>query len=199
MAAIQHLCSRVVMLMAGRVHADGPAARVVGEYLSKANRAQSVALDGWNDRITTGEVRITKVEIGNDAAGVGSIAVGGELTVRIHAIVNEPLTDPAFGVLIHDSMGGPLLDLRSLHDGMRLGRVTGQLLVEVRVPEIGLYPGRYFLSPWIADSVCSRDIDFPHLSCTLDVKPAPGKDGDLRLNPVWGKYHVRSRWSASLP
>lgn len=198
MAAIQHLCPRAIMLKNGRLHADGASAMVVNEYLSDAKGGHTITLDDWKDRSTTGEARITKVEISDGVGSTGSVAFGGELVIRIHAIVSEPLVDPLFGVLVHDPIGEPLLDVRSQHDGLRLGRVSGPLIIEVRLPEVGLYPGRYFLSPWIADAGCVRDIDFPRLSCVLDVNPAPGAHGDLKLDSIWGKYYVNSCWKVSL-
>ncbi len=195
MAAIQHLCSRAILLGSGRVQAEGLPAEVVSQYLTDAKEGQTVSLADWKERSTTGEALITEVEI-EDAAGTpGSVSVVGELVIRIHATVHEPLVDPLFGVMVHNPLGEPLLDLRSNHDGLRLGRVLGDVVVEMRVAEIGLYPGRYFLSPWITDAACTREIDYPKLSCVVDVIPAPVEHGDLMLDPSCGKYFVRSRWA----
>lgn len=194
MAAIQHLCGRALMLKQGQVHAEGTPAEVVAKYLSDAKEGQSVSLADWEDRSTTGEATITQLDIEDSAGNAGSVPLGGELVMRIHADVVEPLVDPLFGVMIHDPMGEPLLDVRSNHDGLRLGRVLGETSVEVRVPNVGLYPGRYFLSPWITDAACSREIDYPKLSCVVDVIPAPSEHGDLKLDPSCGKYFVPSRW-----
>lgn len=195
MAAIQHLCGRALLLSGGQVKAEGEPAEVVSQYLMHAKEGQSVSLEDWEDRSTTGEALITHVEIEDAEGAPGSVAVGGELVIRIHATVKESLVDPLFGVMIHDAIGEPLLDVRSNHDGLRLGRVLGELTVEVAIPEVGLYPGRYFLSPWITDAACSREIDYPKLSCVVDVLPAPSEHGDRQLDPTCGKYLVRSRWS----
>ena len=87
-----------------------------------------------------------------------------------------------------------MLDLRSSHAGLRIGRVEGNIVVHASVENIGLYPGRYFLSPWITDSTGSNDIDWAKLCCTLEIYPAPGPSGDLKLEPKYGKYWVRSNW-----
>jgi lipopolysaccharide transport system ATP-binding protein len=63
MAAIQHLCGRAVLLKGGQIHTEGDPARVVSEYLTDARQGQTVSLDDWKDRSTTGEARITRVEI----------------------------------------------------------------------------------------------------------------------------------------
>ena len=87
-----------------------------------------------------------------------------------------------------------MLDLRSSHAGLRIGRVEGNIVVHASVENIGLYPGRYFLSPWITDSTGSNDIDWAKHCCTLEIYPAPGPSGDLKLEPKYGKYWVRSNW-----
>ncbi len=196
MPAIRQLCARALMLDAGHVHADGLPTDVVGEYLSDARRGRFVELADWKDRATTDEARIVKVEITDDRGGAGCVAFGGELIIRIHVMVNKPLQDPTFGVLVHDSMGGALLDLRSQNEGMRLGLVTKSIILEMRVPGITLYPGRYFLSPWISDWETKRDIDFPRHCCVLDVLPAALELQDLKLDPLWGKLFVKSKWKA---
>ena len=130
---------------------------------------------------------------------ISAIAVGGELNIKIYARFDVALVDPSFGVIIHDSNGTPLLDLRSIHDGLRLGKVDGNIIIEMNIPKLDLYPGSYFLSPWISDSACVRDVDFPRLCSTLIVDPTAGPHGDLKLDPVWGRYFVRSHWKSSIP
>ncbi len=196
MASVQQLCRRSLMLKNGDIADDGATAEVVQSYLSDAIQGNTVDVRDWKDRVTTGEARITKVEIQDSSGELGSVEIGGELVVRIHLSINVPLRDPSLGLLIHDPMRQPLLDLRSTHTGLKLGSVLGSIVAEVRVSHVGLYPGRYFLSPWIMDAACTRDIDFPRFCCTLNVVHALAEKRGLKLDAVWGKYHVHSRWSA---
>ena len=48
-----------------------------------------------------------------------------------------------------NSGGTPLLLMRSIHDGLRLGSVSGNIIVEMKIAKLDLYPGRYFLSVFI--------------------------------------------------
>lgn len=196
MASIQHLCSRVILLKEGMIAAIGSPAEMTALYLSDVQRGNRVALGHWPDRVTTGEARITELET-MDAGGhpTNRVAVGSTVHFVIHAEFHEPFLDPSFGVIIHNALGEPLLDLRSLHGTFRLGRVQGRVVVQVVVDQLGLYPGSYILSPWITDSTLSREVDFVKLCSTLQVDPAPGPNGDLRLDPQWGKYWVPSRWT----
>ena len=184
-------------MKSGRVDVDGQADTAIARYLSDAGVGSRIVLSDWSDRATTGEARIVELEIGSSSTG-NMVTVGGELSIKIYARFDVALVDPTFGVIIHDSVGTPLLDLRSNHDGLRPGKVSGSIVVEMKIPRLGLYPGRYLLSPWIWDSAGKRDVDFPRLCSTIIVVPAPGPHGDLKLDPAWGKYFVRSHWKLGL-
>ncbi len=195
---VQHLCDRAVLLQQGKVEAIGPTIDVIGHYLSDASNESKVSLRQWPDRDTTGEARLVELEICNgDGYPTNRIPVGGSVSFIFHVEFNQPIVDPVFGVIIYNSLGDPILDVRSYHGGFRPGRVSGRVIVQARIEMLGLYPGRYILSPWISDAAVSRDIDFVKLCCTLHVDPAPGPYGDLKLDPLFGKYWVQSYWQAN--
>ena len=198
MAVIQHLCARAILIQSGRLSADGPPEAVIGGYLSDARIGSRVALADWKDRTTSGEARIIELAIGNSCKG-NTITFGGELNIKIHARFDVTLVDPSFGVIVHDSGGTPLLLMRSIHDGFRLGRVSGNIIVEMNIPRLDLYPGRYLLSVFISDSASQRAMDFARLCSTIIIGPAAGPHGDLKLDPNWGKYFVPSHWKLSVP
>lgn len=194
MASIRQLCKRVCLLEHGKIALMGEPDQAIGRYLSDAARARKVDLSDWHDRTTTNEARITEVEIQPGEPQDSVIRMGDTLRVRLHAVLKEPIVDPIFGVVVHDSMGTPLLDLKSNHDGLRLGRALGPITVDLTLPNLGLYPGNYFLSPSITDAGCTRDVDFPKMCATFDVRPQDS-DTDLQLNRDWGTYFVPSKWS----
>lgn len=198
LAAVQELCPRSVLLAAGRVVHDGDTTSVIQSYLSDAASGNRISLENWSDRSTNGQARILEIELEN-GTDAGPITVGGNLKIRLHTTFSHPLVNPTFGVIIHDSLGAPLLDLRSLHAGLQPGRIEGPFTVEMTVPQIGLYPGKYFLSPWIADSTCKQDIDFPQKCCSLEIHPSAGEHGDRKLDPHWGRYFVPSQWKHVTP
>jgi lipopolysaccharide transport system ATP-binding protein len=193
MSVVQHLCSHVLLFRAGRVIGDGKPQEMIAEYLSDARSSKKVHLADWGDRKTTGEARIEEVEFVLDG-DKAAVPLGGELTVRIHSRFRMSVLDPVFGVVIHDSTGIPLVDTRSIHDGLRLGRVNGDMWIEVRIPNVNLLPGRYLISPWISDASISTEIDFPRMCAGFEVLPMPGRHGDLRLNHTWSKFFLDSHW-----
>jgi len=198
MSVVKSLCRRSVLLEQGQIACDGETSQVIGHYLSDAITASRVSLEDWGDRVTSGEGRLKEFEIFD---GTGSptnrVSIGDAVGFAIHAELFRPFFDPCFALIIHNSLGEPILNLRSLHDGLRFGMVQGRVSVRVWVKSIGLYPGRYFLSPCVMDRR-EKDIDFTKLCCILEIDPAPGPHGDLQLDPAWGKYWVPAVWCQSL-
>ncbi len=176
----------------------GEPSEVIGHYLSDATSESKVDISDWPDRETTGEARLVQVEISdNSGQSVSGISVGDTVVFTLHAEFFKPMVDPCFGVMVHSSLGEPILDLRSSHDGLRLGRVHNKITVQARLENIGLYPGRYFLSPWISDAAVTINVDWVKLCCSLQIDPAPGPHGDLKLNLAYGKYWVQSNWTTN--
>jgi lipopolysaccharide transport system ATP-binding protein len=194
MTAVQQLCTRALLLRQGRIHSGGDPATIVGEYLSDARPQSTHDLSDWHDRTGSGDGRVLELTV-TDRNGTPSTlfrlgdTIGFELTTEFRT----PVVDPNFGVVIHGPGGEPLLDPESVHGGLRLGRVEGRMAVRGTVPNIGLYPGRYYLTPWITDAA-GRPIDVVRLCSSIEVIPTPGPHGDLRLDPLWGKYFVPSTW-----
>jgi lipopolysaccharide transport system ATP-binding protein len=195
MSSIQQLCTRAVLLKEGSVAADGAPPDIVRTYFGNLRKARAGSVRDWSDREGNGQARITDFEVRDADGNPGGAHVGGEVAFTIVATFFEPVVDPTFGVLIHTDAGEPILDLRSSHAGLRLGRVLGTVVVRSRVRTIGLYPGEYLLSPWISDAAYLMNIDWAKHCTTLSVRPAPGPHGDLKLNPMDGKYWVPSIWS----
>jgi lipopolysaccharide transport system ATP-binding protein len=192
MSVIQHLCPRALLMRSGNVAADGETASIIGHYLSDARKENKIALLDWTDRITSGEATITKLEVGDDEENC--VVFGQDFRFRIHASFHGPMADPTFGLIIHDATGSPLVNVQTIHHGFRFGKVDGNISIDAVIRRLNLYPGRYLLSPWIMDSAAGRDVDFPRMCAELDVIPAPGPHGDLKLDSTWGKYYLHSDW-----
>ena len=200
MAAVQSLCDRAILLADGGVQMDGVPAEVTSHYFSDAESSGEILLNKWSDRKTSGEATITRLSI-QDRLGrkTASIPFRSDVQFEIEARFDTPVMDPAFGVLVHGSVGDAVLDIRSTHSNWRLGRVIGPITLSVSLKELCLYPGTYLISPWIMDAACHYDIDYVRFCATLSVAPAAGPSGDLRLDPNYGKYWIPSLWSRSVP
>jgi hypothetical protein len=123
------------------------------------------------------------------------LLVNDRFRCAMTVVFHRPIAEPVFGVLIHSAAGEPILDLRSIHGGLSAGRAEGRVVAEVVVENLGLYPGEYTPSPWVHEPARrGLGVDWARHCCTLRVLPAPGRHGDLQLDPSWGKYFVPSAW-----
>jgi lipopolysaccharide transport system ATP-binding protein len=198
MSTIQHLCSRSIFLKDGYIQKIGKPGDVVGEYLTSSIVKDDVDIRHWKDRSGTGEARLVRLSIsGENGLSKAMFALGSEMRFLLEVETYETLVDPCFGVAIHTLSGEPILDLQSAHQGLRVGKLPGHITIEGSFPNIGLYPGKYLISPWITDSAVQRSIDFVKFCCAFEIVPKPGQFGDLRLDPRWGRYWVSSEWKVS--
>lgn len=198
MSSIQNLCGNCILMKNGGLHASGPTNEVVTEYLSASRQISSIDIKDWKDRTGSGEARIVRFTVMNDKGVPETVfPLGSSVCFKIEVEIDSPVNDPCFGVTIHGPSGEPVIDLRSFHDGFHLGRLESEVAVHGSLDRIGLYPGRYFLSAYVSDSTVRRDYDYPKMFSSITVVPAPGKWGDLRLDPRLGKFHVDSIWSLS--
>jgi lipopolysaccharide transport system ATP-binding protein len=196
MSTIQLLCGSCILMKQGQIDKTGEPSVVVGYYLSDSRPASDLNIRDWQDRSGSGEARLVRMTVSDDTCSPTSvIPFGTTVSFDLEAEVYEPLVNPCFGVVIHASSGEPILDLQSVHDGLQVGKVRGIVKIRGTCPNLNLYPGIYFLSPWITDAAVQRSIDFPRMCCSIRIVPKPGEFGDLRLDPIWGKYWARSSWT----
>jgi hypothetical protein len=196
---IQHLCQRVILVRDGRIICDDAPQTVIAHHLSDAVTGNRVVnLEAWADRITTGEARIVELEF-DDGHNQSSIFFGGDLRIRMRVRFATPATNPVFGLVIHDATGIPLSDVQSIHDGLQVGTVSGEVVIEGYFHRLHLYPAHYLLSPWITDSARRRNLDFARLCAGFDIHPASGKWGDFRFEQKWGRVYIPARWKVERP
>ena len=197
MAVLHGLAGRILFLENGRLQEDGPLDEVLSRYLTASRDAAQVDVRQWNNRDGSGEARVQSLAIlGPHEEPTNHTFVGGSLHVRFHVKFSQMVRNPQFGARIHSSEGHELVDLQARHDGLTVGDAEGMHVVDVRVPCLCLYPGRYPLSLWVCDSGMSRTLDHVRLCATLVVQPgAPNGRGTI-IDSKRGVFYVPSDWQA---
>ena len=194
---IQQLCDRVAWLDHGKLVADGPAQEVCEQYLDAVNAAEEKYLqesgakppseDDGEARVGSGEIRITAVSTVDDDGEPRSLAANGEpVTFKVEYDVHEPVDGPIFFVDFYTENGLHLSAPDSWRGGLRLGKVTGPGVLELRLPRLPLLPGVYSVSAAVASAHLDKVYDRAPHDCRLRVRQkgpyaAPGiitLDGD---------------------
>jgi lipopolysaccharide transport system ATP-binding protein len=155
-AAVRALCTRAVLMSAGRVLSDGPPVEVLNHYQKTVmereqafEEEEEAASDGTKDedvrelreqfaplrytyRHGDGSAEIVSAEL-LDAARrpAGVVETGSPLTVRMRARVNREVDDAVFGVLVNDSRGVHAYGTNTKEQQLDLGRLRRGELIEV--------------------------------------------------------------------
>jgi lipopolysaccharide transport system ATP-binding protein len=147
LAAVRSLCTRGILLKAGRVTADGPADEVLDAY---AREHSGASASTWlRHEKPSSALSFTRAEIG--------LADSSKLvcTVELHA--TEAFPPAFFAIDICDPAGVPLMQSIPRHDTFLHG-ATGSYRLQVTVDLPALIPGRYLIDLWAG----------PHFTETLD-------------------------------
>jgi lipopolysaccharide transport system ATP-binding protein len=155
MSIIQRLCSRSLLLEAGRLVDDGPTPSVVTRYLGShralAGANQWIDLAGLS-RSGTGEVRFVAVRYSSLEPSTadepypdGPIA----FTLRIHAEYARAIASMA--VVIGDGAGTKLVNADILATGRELLLRPGENVVRLAIDQLHLNAGVYTVTLWIGE------------------------------------------------
>jgi len=198
MAAVQNLCTRGIFLESGKLAFTSSSQKVVEFYLSRARHSRnfdSENLVDWLDRSGSGRAKILQFNV-LDHQENNIYEIPYNRVVKFQIVCNFPdEMDAAFGVLIHSITETPLLDIRSTNSDLKASKYSGTVVIEAEVKALNLYPGEYYLSPWIADRMVREDIDFVHYCSKLTVIAPIAAKRMQSLDSTWGKYVVDSQWN----
>jgi hypothetical protein len=152
-AAVRALCSRAILMSAGRVLADGPPSEVLNHYQkivmereqafeeeaagdepqgSASDEGEGFAPLRYNYRHGDGSAEIVSAEL-LDASRrtVGVVETGSPLTVRVRARFQREVDDAVFGFLINDSRGVHAYGTNTKEQQIDFGRLRRGEMVEV--------------------------------------------------------------------
>jgi ABC-2 type transport system ATP-binding protein/lipopolysaccharide transport system ATP-binding protein len=196
---VQTMCDNAAWFDHGHVRAYGTSVEVVGKYLKAVNEDEverikehgDIADGVTNDAGTrrgSGEIRFTDVALLDETGGRTMFGQSEEpLTIRAAYEVHESVEDPVFGVSIRHENGLLLSLTTTKADGLRMGRVSENGVVELQIPRLGILTGDYFVSVYCIDSHQSHVYDEIDRAFPFHVRAEGrlGKDGLIDLFPRW--------------
>ncbi len=154
MSAVSALCSRAILMRAGRVAMDDATNKVVAAYQSDRvadpNAAQSLA---EMPRSGTGKGRFVRLDLhpADVHQRVLPAAVPGcDLLIETEVQCVTDFADANVAVVILDTNGYRVVDINTALRGESLSLVRGQsATVTFHVRDVLLKPGTYYLSLWL--------------------------------------------------
>jgi lipopolysaccharide transport system ATP-binding protein len=150
MAAIQHLCTRALLLAKGRLALAGPVESVVQGYLKATAGKQDLNLESITDRKGAGEVRIREIRItAPDGSPLAGLVCGKPARIRLGLSNCQRADKPRVSLCLLDMMDQRIMLLDSQLLGKSLPPVDpgGSLICDI--PRVSLAPGRYKIELWL--------------------------------------------------
>ncbi len=163
--AIGQLCSRCVWLDKGSLILDGPADSTITEYVK--SMASTKENDAW-ERTGSGRVRFTSIEICDPhGSRVTHVSMGDDLCVRAAGKAESGGTD--FNACFQLVTANGVLALWA-YDQFKSFRSNprGEFLIEIRLPQLLLMPGSYFLNVW-AGRAGQEEFDYVKNATSFEV------------------------------
>ena len=184
MGTILQLCTRGLLLEAGRVRFDGKASDAVEQYHATVAEDHSVDLDTFSGHRRGGQefARIKTISLFDTNGQPESVfGMGETLVIRVGFEFKRAIKGAVFGVLLRNSLGLLIHDFRSAFDGFFPDFEPGLNVVEVTIPDLRVYPGFYTIGAWIQQQVGVASDDY--ISEALRIQIVDKKlAGDPRAN-----------------
>lgn len=173
LGAVRSICSRCLLLEAGKIKAIGEPNEIIREYMLANSLNSSVVIDkkqhvkGNNDATITGVTMMNQ----NDHL-TNSFLINEKLQLSIDYIINNESREFSFWVAFFDSEGVPLLSSFQRDTGRFIKPKLGKNNIKVEFENIGLVPGRYVVSLGVISHdgpTLWDDADWVDNCLTLDI------------------------------
>lgn len=149
MAAIQGLCRRGLVIESGRLAFDGnqtDATRFYSAILDSSVSQGQYRADECVASTNGDGPKILSAYLTSDSAyGEGAFPTGAPLEFRVTCFSPEPITNPAVGIGIDNSLGQRIVSLHSAFgaNSLQLGDASGTFQLRCAVNDLALAPGEY--------------------------------------------------------
>jgi ABC-type polysaccharide/polyol phosphate transport system ATPase subunit len=136
---VKRLSDRAILMLNGRIHAEGRPSDVVNRYVGLVHDQQQLAGEnekksclGGSFRHGDGSSSISSVKILNSRGEGGTPLEGGEpITVRVEATFASDEENPVVGILIRNRLGIDVYGTNTRIEGHRLGRICAGESIQV--------------------------------------------------------------------
>jgi len=151
LAAVEKLCSRAILLEAGRCQADGSTPQTIAHYQNSLVHAGAADVAQRNDRKGEGTVRFSRIEtLDNNEQGRSVFLSGQPLRIRMFYTSSDPRLLTNCRISVSVSSWGKVYFLASteLHTDEPL-TLSSEGFIDCIVDELPLSLGTYYLSPFM--------------------------------------------------
>jgi lipopolysaccharide transport system ATP-binding protein len=199
MAAVTNLCTRAVLLVDGRVAADGDPQQVAEQYLAAqadGDRADyDLAQSPLRRAGRTPVLRRLQLRNGQEQA-TSRIPCGGAVLLDFALDFPRPVQAPQLRVDVDNGWGQRVCSVATHLSATALPALEGPCRVRCTVPELALVPGTYTLSLSVG-VLHEKPLDQLEQAVTVEVLPHDFYGSGRMPTHGIGQFLVRSQWSVN--
>jgi lipopolysaccharide transport system ATP-binding protein len=194
MAAVQNLCTRVIVLDGGRVCFDGDSSRGIEHYLRLQDVVRQTSLADRTDRQGNQRLKFVGVQLLDSSLRPLSVAHSGQgvtLCLKYECDGSRPMRNVQIGIDIVGAFDHRLLNLSTTWKNGDFACVAEAGEILCHIPRLPLLPGRYSLDLFAAAS--GEMADYIRDAATIEVE-AGDFFGSGKL-PTLGYFLTEHSWS----
>jgi lipopolysaccharide transport system ATP-binding protein len=198
MPAVMNMCTRVILMGAGKVVEDGKTGDVIQDYLSLIDNITMVPLSERTDRKGNQAMRFTSFGLtGRDGRNVNTIYSGDSLGIRLKYRSGKAssLKNVHVSIGVHGTYDENLFCLSTTVNDQDYPELPSEGAIMCNIPRLPLQPGKYNIT--IFSTVNGVIADWIQNAGTIDVE-AGNFFNTGKLPPVeQGPFLVDQLWSVT--
>ncbi len=177
MGAVVSLCSRALLLDAGRLMLDSDPITVAARYQATLTAPPAATTDlSGAEHFGSGKARFVSLRFvpeRRDGTTREMMCPGSRLRVVTRIVCSGPVDSANVGITIYDASGYRLVDANTAMQGRFVSMNPGdEARVEFALDDLRLKPGTYLVGLWMGRGNV-EDIDGILYAATLEVEPDP--------------------------
>lgn len=194
MQSVQNLCTNGILIENGVSTFYGPVGETITKYLKSGEQMDHYNLDltRLKDRVGTGDIQFTRVEIFVNDSPSNKLVIGDRLKFRIRL---RGRRERRFKMAIHLYKYDETR-LSNIENGDSLFHFdpfVGEQTIDIDFGPIMLYPDVYKVGFWLGDIVSEEHIDYLKFCCQFEVvtgslivhRSIPKNSGIFYFAPKW--------------
>ena len=177
MGAVVSLCSRVILLDAGRLVVDSDPITAAARYQASLSAAPAETNDlSAAEHFGSGKARFVSLRLvpeRRDGSTRATICPGTRLRIETRVVASAAVESANVGITIYDASGYRLVDANTAMQGRFVSMAAGdEARIDFTLDDLRLKPGTYLVGLWMGRRN-AEDIDGITYAATLDVEPDP--------------------------
>ena len=177
MGAVVSLCSRALLLDAGRLVLESDPITVAARYQATLTAAPTATTDlSGAEHFGSGKARFVSLRFvpeRRDGTTREMMCPGTRLRIETRILCSAPVDSANVGITIYDASGYRLVDANTAMQGRFVSMNPGdEAHVDFALDDLRLRPGTYLVGLWMGRANL-EDIDGILYAATLEVEPDP--------------------------